>query len=97
MVNLVADSVKLVNSGSGTTSLSGNVKNQELTISGTGEYNAKDLQSNSATVEIDGSGQALNVINQLNIIINGSGQVSYLGNPNIQQQVTGSGTIKKVG
>jgi hypothetical protein len=96
LVNLVADSIKLVNSG--LTSLSGNVKSQEIIISGTGEYKAKDLQSNTATVEIDGSGQAtLNVINQLNIIINGSGQVSYLGNPNIQQQVIGSGTVKKVG
>lgn len=98
MVNIVADSVKLVNSGSGITSLSGNVKNQEINISGTGEYKAKELQSNAATVEIDGSGLAtVNVINQLNIIINGSGHVSYLGNPNIQQQVTGSGTVKKVG
>ena len=98
LVNLVADSIKLVNSGSGLTSISGNVKSQEIIISGTGEYKAKDLQSNTATVEIDGSGQAtVNVINQLNIIINGSGQVSYLGNPNIQQQVTGSGTVKKVG
>jgi hypothetical protein len=98
LVNLVADSIKLVNSGSGLTSLSGNVKSQEIIISGTGEYKAKDLQSNTATVEIDGSGQTtLNVINQLNIIINGSGQVFYLGNPNIQQQITGSGTVKKVG
>jgi hypothetical protein len=56
------------------------------------------MQSNNANVEIDGSGSAtMNVLNQLNILINGSGQVSYIGNPNIQQQVVESGTVKKVG
>lgn len=96
--NLVTDSLKVVNSGSGLLTLTGNVKNQDVTVSGSGQYNAKDLQSNNGTMEIDGSGSAtVNVVNQLKIIINGSGQVSYLGNPNIQQQVTGSGSVKKIG
>lgn len=96
--NLVTDSIKVVDSGSGALTLTGNAKNQDVTVSGSGQYNAKDLQSNDGTVEIDGSGSAtVNVVNQLKIIINGSGQVSYLGNPNIQQQVTGSGSVKKIG
>lgn len=98
MENLVANNIKVVNSGSGILTLGGNVKNEDVTISGSGQYNSKDLQGSDATVEIDGSGSAtMNVINQLKIIINGSGQISYLGNPNIQQQVTGSGSVKKIG
>lgn len=98
MDNMVANSLKFVNSGSGKCQISGNIKNQDILITGSGEYNSKDLQSNNAKVEIDGSGNAImNVVNQLNIIINGSGQVSYIGNPNINQQVTGSGTVKKIG
>lgn len=98
MENLVTDSLKVVNSGSGVLTITGNVKNQDITLSGSGQYNAEDMQSNNGNVEIDGSGSAtVNVVNQLKILINGSGQVSYLGNPNIQQQVTGSGSVKKIG
>lgn len=98
MENLVANNIKVVNSGSGALTLGGNIKNEDVSITGSGQYNSKDLQSSDGTVEIDGSGSAtVNVINQLKIIINGSGQVSYLGNPNIQQQVTGSGSVKKIG
>lgn len=98
MVNIIAESLKVSNSGSGSITMSGNVQNQDVIISSSGRYNSRDMQSNNANVEIDGSGTAIvNVLNQLNILINGSGQVSYIGNPNIQQQVIGSGTVKKVG
>ena len=98
MVNIIAESLKVRNSGSGSITMSGNVQNQDVIISSSGRYNSKDMQSNNANVEIDGSGTAtVNVLNQLKILINGSGQVSYIGNPNIQQQIIGSGTVKKVG
>lgn len=95
---LTATDVGVTLSGSGEIELAGEVVRQDLNISGSGDYRARDLASSSAEIHIGGSGSALvQVDDQLDIVISGSGSVSYIGTPNVSQSVTGSGSISQLG
>lgn len=84
-------------SGAGKMTMAGTATDQTITISGAGEYLARDLKSQSATITINGAGKGtLNVSNILKAIINGSGDISYLGNPQVSQQINGAGTVKQI-
>lgn len=39
----------------------------------------------------------VNVSNTLNAIINGAGQISYIGSPKVNQQINGAGNVNKIG
>ncbi|MCE7698566.1 MAG: DUF2807 domain-containing protein [Methanobacterium paludis] len=66
------------------------------TVNGGGEINARDLQSQTATVTINGRGSAIvDVVKTLKAIVNGGGSISYLGNPQVTQQINGMGTVTK--
>ncbi len=84
-------------SGAARFELSGEVKTQEIQISGLGTYNAKDLISNDCKINISGSGNAkLNVVQSLDIEISGLGSVEYMGSPSVKQNVSGGGSIKSL-
>lgn len=75
----------------------GTVSHQEIQISGSGDYNARTLQSETTAVRINGSGDVtLNVKNQLDIQVSGSGDVRYEGNPQLNSRIRGSGNITKL-
>ena len=83
-------------SGSGRITTSGSADVQELDISGSGSYRGADLASKTARVRITGSGDAdLVVSDALDVRISGSGSVTYSGDPQVTQQITGSGELIK--
>lgn len=93
-IGLNVDSIVARISGSGTFVLSGKTRDEEIDISGSGSYDAKNLKAGNANVSISGSGDAIvNSKKSLDISINGSGRVQYLGSPEIDQRISGSGSI----
>lgn len=85
-------------SGSGKIEASGSAGTVKASISGSGKVLAANLETNKCDVRISGSGDVeINVKNELDANISGSGTVSYKGNPNkVNSHASGSGTVKKV-
>ncbi len=95
---LQATSLSLEISGLGDVSSNGNVKNQQIQISGAGNYNAPNLVSETARVEISGKGSAtLWVTQQLDLDLSGAGTIHYYGSPTINTDISGAGTVKNLG
>lgn len=93
-----ANEIKSVVYGSGTYHLSGNTNYFEPKIIGSGEIDAKALESQDVYAKINGSGSMkLWAVEQLEIKINGSGNVGYKGNPgDLIQRIKGSGSAEKL-
>jgi Putative auto-transporter adhesin, head GIN domain len=85
-------------SGSGKIEASGSAATVKATISGSGKVLAANLETNKCDVRISGSGDVeINVKNELDANISGSGSVSYKGNPNkVNSHATGSGKVSKM-
>jgi len=85
-------------SGSGKIMASGSADGVKATISGSGKVLAADLQANRCEVRISGSGDVeINVKNEIDATISGSGTVSYKGNPNkVNSNSSGSGSLRKM-
>lgn len=85
-------------SGSGKIEASGVASKVKANISGSGKVLAADLETNSCEVHIAGSGDVeINVKNELNANITGSGSVRYKGNPSkVNSHSTGSGHVRKL-
>jgi hypothetical protein len=82
-------------SGSGMATVSGRADSQDVTISGSGNWQAGDLSSKVVNAQITGSGNAEVMVSEaLNAQISGSGTVRYSGNPStIAKQITGAGQL----
>lgn len=85
-------------SGSGKVIANGTAKQIKTNISGSGEILAADLQVDVCEVRISGSGDVeINVKNELDATISGSGSVSYKGNPgHVNTHASGSGKVRKM-
>lgn len=85
-------------SGSGKIQASGTADKVKTSISGSGKVLAADLQTNRCEIRISGSGDVeINVTNELDANISGSGSVSYRGNPKkINSHASGSGKVRKI-
>jgi hypothetical protein len=82
-------------SGSADVTLSGEVADITVSISGSGDYDGEDLINAKTTLEISGSGNAVvNASEELDVDISGSGDVTYLGDPKVSQSVSGSGSVQ---
>lgn len=96
--DLTADSVLVNISGIGNCDLNGKVNEQRVDISGTGTYNAEDLDSKSANITMSGAGNAtVWAADTLDVIISGAGNVSYYDNPRITKSISGVGNLKNLG
>jgi hypothetical protein len=83
-------------SGSGDVKIGGKAGSQDIEISGSGSYRAEDLESIEAKIEVGGSGSAIiNVSEELEAEVSGSGSVEYVGNPTVNQHVSGAGEVRK--
>lgn len=72
----------------------GTVGMQSVNITGSGNYNAFGLYSDTTTVNSTTSGNAfVNAEFRLYAIINGSGNISYKGFPIIDSTITGTGIL----
>lgn len=84
-------------SGAGDIQASGTADQIKLILSGLGNFNAADLKSNNATIELSGMGNAtVQVEKKLVATIAGAGSIEYLGNPQVEQNITGAGSVKPV-
>lgn len=93
---LSEQTLKVESIGSGSTSISGEVVDLELSLSGSGDFKGLDLRTTRATVELSGSGSAeVQVSELLNAELSGSGSVEYVGNPAVKQVTSGSGRVQK--
>jgi hypothetical protein len=91
-------SIKLVVSGSGNMKTKGRAAEANLKITGSGNINGKDLQTFTTSVNITGTGTStVDVNNELNVSIKGSGNVYYISDPErIYSIINGSGKIEKL-
>ena len=95
---LQATDLTLEISGLGDVSINGKVKSQQIEISGAGNYKAPNLASESARVDISGTGTAiLWVTKQLDLDLSGAGTIHYYGSPMINSDISGSGVVKNLG
>lgn len=85
-------------SGSGKVLASGKSSSVEVELSGSGKVLAADLETGACRVRISGSGSVeINVKEELDAKISGSGDVRYLGNPSrVNAHSSGSGSVKKL-
>ncbi len=81
-------------SGAGNITVSGEVDTQTIVISGAGGYNAEELSSQEASIEHSGAGMAVvQVSDTLDVNISGLGSVEYIGDPTVNQTITGVGSV----
>lgn len=95
---LVADRVTTKISGAGSFEAEGQVGDQNVTVSGAGNYNGEDLQSRSSVVTITGLGRVLVwATDKLDVTISGTGGVDYYGSPSITKSISGIGNLNHQG
>lgn len=93
-----APDLKASISGSGKVDLAGRTQNFDLDLSGAGKATCFDMMSENTRVEISGAGSAEVFASvKLDARVSGAGSVKYKGNAtNVQQQISGAGSVKKV-
>jgi hypothetical protein len=84
-------------SGSGRIQAQGTARNVKASISGSGRISAGDLATESCVIRISGSGDMeINVKDELDATISGSGNVTYTGDPKrVNSHASGSGNVRK--
>ena len=81
-------------SGSGEVDIGGATDSLEVSINGSGGFDGVDLIAIRGRVVVSGSGNAaVNVIDQLDAEISGSGNITYVGDPTVNSVTSGSGSI----
>ena len=90
------DELAVTMSGTADVKISGEADSQEIDISGTGDYQAEGLESKEVKVDVGGTGSAIvNVSDELDAKVSGAGSVGYLGDPTVQQDVSGIGEVSE--
>jgi hypothetical protein len=83
-------------SGSGRVEPTGTADTLVVEISGSGHYLGEDLEASVGTVRVSGSGEAVvNVADNLDVDVSGSGGVQYIGEPTVTESISGSGDITR--
>jgi len=71
-----------------------NLKSLDISITGSGDFSGFATTTNTCNINVSGSGNSyVYVQDELNVIINGSGNVNYKGDPLIKSSITGSGKV----
>jgi len=96
--NLSADDLIVDLSGAGNCEIGGQVTDQQITISGAGNYSAESLETEATSIQVSGMGSSEVWANDaLNIEISGAGNVKYYGSPHVSQEISGVGNIRRIG
>jgi len=96
--SLNASDLEIQASGAGNIQAAGAVATQEIDLSGLGNYNAPDLESQTASVHISGAGNAVVwALDTLDVEISGAGNVEYFGSPQVTQDISGVGKVTSQG
>ncbi len=102
VTNLDADELDVVLSGMmgmGDFDISGTVDLQRVNVTGLGDYDARDLVSLDAVISIVGNANqtaTVRVSDMLTVTINGNGRVFYIGDPFVDADITGSGSVQQI-
>jgi len=98
VVNLAGEKLRVKLAGAGNIVAAGKVTEQEVVLTGAGRYDAENLESEKASIAINGAGGAtIWVTKSLDATINGMGSVSYYGDPQVTQHITGLGKVEPKG
>jgi hypothetical protein len=93
--DLHTDVLRVTVNGGTRVRLDGSVDRQDIVIAGASDYQADQLVSREANVEINGAGTVvLNVSTHLTATINGAGTVEYIGSPRVERSINGLGTVR---
>ena len=96
--SLACDSLDAQIVSSGSLSISGTVERQDIRLSSSGNYFAKDFASRVARVVVSSSGGAtLRVSDTLAATVTSSGDARFYGNPQVSGNVTSSGRLVRLG
>lgn len=96
IADLRTQSLRVSGEGALKADLSGEATRQTVSISGAGDYRAEKLASSDTTVTVSGAGKVLvNASKTLKASISGAGIVEYLGDPDVTQQVSGVGRVRR--
>lgn len=94
--NLNTENWRVKLPGAGSITVSGQTNSQTVELSGAGSYNAADLVSQQATITSSGAGTAVvQVSDSLDVTISGLGNVEYIGNPTVTQEINGVGSVRQ--
>ncbi|MFI2754555.1 head GIN domain-containing protein [Cellulomonas sp. P22] len=90
------DSLDVRIAGTGDVRLEGTAARQDVSVEGTGSYDAPGLVTEDTTVEISGTGSAdVNATGTLDAHVSGTGSVRYTGDPQVTSTVDGTGRVEK--
>lgn len=85
-------------SGAGIFKIEGVVEEQSIDVSGAGVYDAGNLRSENAIINITGAGSAiLWVENSLDVDLSGVTSLRYFGEPSLAKHVSGIARIEELG
>jgi len=85
-------------SGVSAVTVAGNAEHQDVTVAGVSVYNAHDLASRTASVEISGPSSAVvRVSERLEGHLVGGAVLEYIGSPTINVTVDFTSTLRKIG
>jgi hypothetical protein len=91
-----AGDFELRSSGSADIALAGRAAKLSLDLDGSGDADASGLKVGDARVRSGGSGDVDVRADRLDVTLDGSGDVSYHGRPELNQNVDGSGDLRRV-
>jgi hypothetical protein len=85
-------------SSSGEVEISGGqIQKQNIDISSSGDYQARDMASTTADIDLTSSGSAtVWVSDRLSGSLSSSGNIYYVGNPEVDVKTTSSGRITQI-
>jgi len=76
--------------------IAGEATDQHVSISGAGQYDGSRLASVHASVDVSGVGKVVvRVDRSLDASISGAGTIEYLGNPQVRENVSGVGRVRR--
>ena len=94
--DLQASRLWLDGSGAISADIAGKVGTQQVDLSGAGSYRAGALVSDKADIRVSGAGKAIvNAMSLVRVDISGAGVVEYLGDPKLEQQISGVGKVRR--
>ena len=96
-VDIKGNTVKAEVSGSGTMTLRGYATSLDAVVSGSGKIDGFNCPFETAKIKVSGTGTAqLNVTNNIDAVVLGSGQIKHKGNTKTaQKKIYGSGTVDR--
>jgi hypothetical protein len=77
--------------------ISGKTENQKVGLSSAGSYEAEDLESKTAVMDLSSGARAvINVTEKLDVDISSGGSLKYIGSPEIISNISSGGELKSI-